>query len=160
MLSVRRSRAAAAVALGLAGAMAVLPGCWASSSHRAAGGILSIDVPAADGAAGPVTVEGRMSVGERLEVRLGASSGTGYAWRLAGPIPAIMRMTTGDPAGTVQPLDPAKAMPGGPSWTVFGMDAVSQGDANMRFVLVRPWEQGVSPVRQVDLRVRVDPAPR
>jgi hypothetical protein len=25
---------------------------------------------------------------------------------------------------------------------------------------VRPWEEGVPPARQVDLRVRVDPAPR
>jgi predicted secreted protein len=156
----RRSAASVAASLALAAATAALPGCGASSSHRSAGGILSIDVPAADGATAPVSVEGRMSAGERLEVRLGASSGTGYAWRLAGPIPALMRMNTGDPAGTVRPADAAKAMPGGPSWTVFGMDAASQGDASMRFVLVRPWEEGVPPARQVDLRVRVDPAPR
>ena len=133
---------------------ACLGGCFSSGAQRSAGGILSIDVPAAAGDQRPAEVSGRMQVGERLEIRLGAATGTGYAWKLAGPIPANMRMTTADPAGAVEPGD-AKAMPGAPAWTVFGMDAVAQGDCRMRFVLVRPWEPEAEPARRVDLDVEV-----
>lgn len=138
----------------LACAAACLAGCSLTGAKRSAGGILSIDVPAAPGEQAAVELSGRMTSGERLEVRLGAASGTGYAWKLAGPIPANMRMTTGDPAGAVQPAE-GKAMPGAPAWTVFGMDAVSQGDCRMEFVLVRPWEPQAPPARRVDLRVEV-----
>jgi len=140
---------------------AALAGCASDRDTRSAGGILAIDVPAqfGDGAKDAVELRGRMTVGERLEVRLGAASGTGYSWTLAGPVPANMQMTSDDPAGAVRPAEGAEGRPGGPSWTVFGMNAVAQGTASFRFVLARPWENDgrVPPARQVDLTVEVEP---
>ena len=137
-------------------------GCFMLKGERAAGGILSIDVPSASGAAGEtdrVKRSGEMAVGERLEIRLGASAGTGYSWTLAGPVPANMQMTSGDKAGAVAPQEGAEPRPGGPTWTVFGMNAVAQGEASLRFVLVRPWENEsrVPPAREVEVTVTVKP---
>lgn len=141
--------------------VAALVGCASDRDVRSAGGILSIDVPAefGDGATKQVEYRGDMTVGERLEVRLGAASGTGYAWTLAGPVPANMQLTSADPAGAVRPAEGAEGRPGGPSWTVFGMNAVAQGTATFRFVLARPWENDarVPPARQVDLTIEVAP---
>ena len=141
--------------------VAALSGCASDRDTRSAGGILSIDVPAqiGDGATKPVEYRGQMTVGERFEVRLGAASGTGYAWTLAGPVPANMQLTSADPAGTVRPAEGAEGRPGGPSWTVFGMNAVAQGTATFRFVLARPWESagGAPPARQVDVTIEVAP---
>jgi predicted secreted protein len=161
VLSGRGARRALAAALAVAAAC-VLPGCFLSSAHRAAGGILAIDVPNASGPAGEtdrVKHAGTMTVGERLEIRLGASAGTGYSWMLAGPVPANMQMTSGDKAGAVAPQEGTEPRPGGPTWTVFGMNAVAQGEASLRFVLVRPWEKEsrVPPAREVEVTVTVKP---
>lgn len=146
----------------LAVAAAVVAGCASGSGQRSAGGILSIDVPAeaSDGSAtAKESFRGSMTVGERFEVRLGAYAGTGYAWTLAGPVPANMQLTSADPAGAVRPAEGAEGRPGGPSWTVFGMNATAQGTATFRFVLARPWESDarVPPARQVDLTIEVAP---
>ncbi len=146
----------------IAAAGSVLAGCASGHDARSAGGILSIDVPAQSGD-GSTTAQhrhrGSMTVGERLEVRLGANAGTGYLWTLAGPVPANMQLTSTDPAGSVRPADGADGRVGGPTWTVFGMNATAQGTATFRFVLSRPWESqgGVPPVRQVDLTIEVKP---
>ncbi|HAQ67038.1 MAG: hypothetical protein DWH92_02820 [Planctomycetota bacterium] len=119
-------------------------GCSAFAPPHSSGGILVIEVPADSGPdaveADRSTREGEMKVGDRLEVRLGAYAGTGFAWSLAGPVPGNMQMTTGDPAGKVEPVAGTKARPGGATMSTFGMTAVAQGDAKMRFVLMRPWE--------------------
>ena len=146
----------------LAVAAIALAGCASGTEHRSAGGILSIDVPAqsGDGAAtAKQSFRGSMTVGERFEVRLGASAGTGYAWTLAGPVPANMQLTSSDPAGAVRPAEGADGRPGGPTWTIFGMNATAQGTASFRFVLARPWESDgrVPPARQVDLTIEVAP---
>lgn len=149
-------------AAALAAATIGLVGCASGSGHRSAGGILSIDVPARPGDGSSTAKEsfrGSMTVGERFEVRLGAFAGTGYAWTLAGPVPANMQLTSADPAGAVRPAEGAEGRPGGPSWTVFGMNATAQGTASLRFVLARPWENDgrVPPARQVDLTIEVAP---
>ena len=146
-------------------ASAALAGCSATPVDRSAGGILSLEVPAAASADAPEVRRGSMRVGERLEVRLGAYGGTGYSWTLAGPIPANMQMTTADPAGAVSPANDAGGdgktpRVGGATVTTFGMNAVAQGGAHMRFVLARPWEKGPEsrPARTVDVDIEVDPA--
>lgn len=155
MLNRRACAACAALAATLA-----LGGCLMFGSQRSAGGILVLEVPAAaSGGESSDTAErsGEMTVGERLEVRLGAFAGTGYSWTLAGPIPANMQMTTADPAGSTAPAAGTEGRAGGPTWTVFGMNAVAQGEAQLRFALVRPWENDakVPPAREVEVTVKV-----
>ena len=148
-------------ALAAAGLVACVAGCALMRGERSAGGILSIDVPAESGSdAKPVERSGTMTVGERLEIRLGAHAGTGYAWTLAGPTPANLQITSADPAGAVKPAD-AETRPGGPTWTIFGMTAIAQGEASLRFELARPWENDgrVKPARTVEVTVKVQPKP-
>jgi predicted secreted protein len=150
-------RAIAAVGLGLA--FLVTCGC---ATNRSAGGMLVLEVPAAPGVdAAPKEVRGQMTVGERLEVRLGAFAGTGYAWSLSGPVPAVMQPTGTDPAGAVTPMS-TDGRVGGATMTTFGMTAVGQGEAHMRFELARPWERtpdGAKAARTVEVIVDVRPAP-
>lgn len=153
----RRAAAVLACAAVLSGA-----GCG-SHGERSAGGILSFEVAPAGGTAAETPIErsGRMVVGERLEVRLGAYAGTGYLWTLAGPVPACFQMTSADPAGTVRPQGEPDGRAGGATMTTFGMTAIGQGEGTLRFVLARPWENDgrVPPARTVDVEVRVDPRP-
>jgi len=150
---VRRAAAACALLLMVA--------CSSNGTQRSAGGILVLEVPS-EQAQGekPREVSGSMKVGERLEVRLGASAGTGYVWTLAGPVPANMQMTTADPAGRVAPVSGGERLVGGATMTTFGMTAVAQGEGSLRFVLVRPWEKGeaAKPARTVEVSVEVRPA--
>jgi predicted secreted protein len=140
-------------------------GCSAFAPPHSSGGILVIEVPADSGPdaveADRSTREGEMKVGDRLEVRLGAYAGTGFAWSLAGPVPGNMQMTTADPAGKVGPVAGTTTRPGGATMSTFGMTAVAQGDAKMRFVLMRPWEtDGKRQVaRTVEVEVVVKTAP-
>lgn len=156
------SRSVASTAVAFAMMAAMMPsGCSTFAAPHSAGGILVIEVPAANGPdaaeADRSTREGEMMVGERLEVRLGAYAGTGFSWSIAGPVPANMQMTTADPAGITEPLDRKNPRPGGATMSTFGMTAVAQGDAKMRFVLMRPWEtDGKREVaRTVDVEVVV-----
>ena len=151
-----------AIACALAVAASWSGGC---ASHRSAGGMLVIEVPAASGgeAGRPETKEirGQMTVGERLEVRLGAYAGTGYSWTLSGPVPAVMQATGRDPAGAVSSASNDGRV-GGPTVTTFGMTAVGQGQARMRYELARPWERtpdGARAARTVEVIVDVRPAP-
>ena len=155
MLSAGRTLAGLAAAAAVAAALA---GCEAP--QQASDGLLVIKVANAAGnepAKAPKAIEGRMEVGQRLEVQLGASAGTGFSWQMAGPAPAVMSMQSTDPAGVVTPVQGEAARPGGGTVTTYAMTAISQGEARLRFVLARPWEKGVEPARIVDLDVQVDP---
>ena len=143
-----------------AGALLLMAACSSNGMQRSTGGILVLEVPS-EQAQGekPHEVAGRMTGVERLEVRLGASAGTGYVWTLAGPVPANMQMTTADPAGRVAPVSGGERVVGGATMTTFGMTAVAQGEGNLRFVLVRPWEKGEAamPARTVEVSIEVRP---
>lgn len=162
MLTVRLRSLRGLAPLAFAAVACAAVGCG-SHAERSAGGMLVFEVAPASGAGSdaPVQRSGRMVVGERLEVRLGAYAGTGYLWTLAGPVPACFQMTTADPAGTVRPQGPADGRVGGGTMTTFGMTAIGQGEGTLRFVLARPWESGAqaAPARTVDVEVRVDPRP-
>lgn len=151
------TRAFAAAVLALASLAAC--GC---ATNRSAGGMLVIEVPAAPGEdAAPREIRGQMTVGERLEVRLGAYAGTGYSWTLLGPVPAVMQPTGSDPMGAVAPAS-TDGRVGGATMTTFGMTAVGQGEARMRYELARPWERtpdGGKAARAVEVIVEVRPAP-
>lgn len=147
------SRAAVAALLLAAG---VLAGCEAP--QRASDGALVFQVANESGEARqPKVLKGEMEVGQRLEVRLGANAGTGFSWQMAGPAPAVMNLQSTDPAGVVAPVAGEAGRAGGGTVTTFAMTAVAQGDAQLRFVLARPWEKGVAPARVVDVAVTVKP---
>jgi predicted secreted protein len=147
------SRGAFAAVLG---GSTLLVACGAP--QRASDGALVFQVANQSGEARePTALKGEMEVGQRLEIRLGASAGTGFSWQMAGPAPAVMSLQTTDPAGTVTPVAGEAGRPGGGTVTTFAMTAVAQGDAQLRFVLARPWEKGVSPARVVDVAVTVTP---
>lgn len=132
------------------------------ATNRSAGGMLVIEIPAAPGVdAAPKEIHGQMTVGERLEVRLGSYAGTGYSWTLSGPVPAVMQPSGSDPAGAVTPAS-ADGRHGGATMTTFGMTAVGQGEARMRYELARSWERtpdGVKAARTVEVIVDVRPVP-
>lgn len=137
-------------------AAALSAGCEAP--QQATDGALVVQVANEPGEArAPKVLRGEMEVGQRLEVRLGASAGTGFSWQMAGPAPAVMSLQTTDPAGVVAPAAGEAGRPGGGTVTTFAMTAIAQGDAQLRFVLARPWEKGVAPARVVDLAVTVKP---
>jgi len=152
------------VALVAAAVAATLPAGGCSAPERAAGGMLVIEVSPQSGddaeRADRSARRGRMTVGERLEVRLGTYGGTGYAWSLVGPLPANMQLSSRDPASSTAPVPGAEGRPGGATMTTFGMTAIAQGDATLRFELARPWERekGEPPARTVDVAVEVRPA--
>jgi predicted secreted protein len=126
--------------------------------QRASDGALVLQVATESGEVRePKVLKGEMEVGQRLEVRLGANAGTGFAWQMAGPAPAVMSLQSTDPAGVVAPAPGEGGRAGGGTVTTFAMTAVAQGDAQLRFVLARPWEKGVAPARVVDLAVTVKP---
>lgn len=145
-----------------AASMLLAGGC--SAPERSAGGILVFEVSPQSGddavRADAAPRRGLMTVGERLEVRLGAYGGTGYAWSLVGPLPANMQLSSRDPASSTAPVPGAEGRPGGATMTTFGMTAVAQGEATLRFELARPWERekGEPPARSVDIAVEVRPA--
>lgn len=143
-------------------AVAAGTGCGARG-ERSAGGMLVFEIAPSGGmgADEPIERSGRMTVGERLEVRLGAYAGTGHLWTLAGPVPACFQMTSADPAGAVRPEGGPDGRTGGATMTTFGMTAIGQGEGSLRFQLARPWENDgrVPPARTVDVEVRVEPRP-
>jgi predicted secreted protein len=155
--------AARAASVAVAAASALLAG-GCSSPERAAGGILVIQVAPESGEAAQRADRsprrGRMTVGERLEVRLGAYGGTGHAWSLVGPLPANMQLSSRDPVSSTEPVPGAEGRPGGATMTTFGMTAIAQGEATLRFELARPWERGKGEpaARTVDVAVEVRPA--
>lgn len=131
----------------------VLSAC--STPQRAVEGEVCIEIPASSGESPAEqhpchSVE--LKVSEELAIRLGAFGGTGFAWEMAGPVPAVLQSQGG---GTVTPTD---GRPGAATWTTFRMRAVAQGDASLRFLLRRPWEPVGHHDRQVDIAVTVIPA--
>lgn len=157
MLSIRGVSAMAGAAL-----LAAVAGCQAP--QRSEQGVLMIQIANAQGDAAAkadaTPSKGTMTVGQRLEIRLGASAGTGYVWQMAGPAPAIMSLESKDPAGVVTPAAGADARTGGPTVTTYAMSAIMQGEATLRFVLTRPWEKDAAPARRVDIQVTVEPGPK
>lgn len=130
-----------------------------ATPQRSEQGKLVIQVAKATGEAAAKAdakpILGAMEVGQRLEIRLGANAGTGYVWQLAGPAPANMAMDSTDPAGVVTPAPGADGKPGAGTITTYAMTAISQGDAKLRFMLLRPWEKQTQPDRRVDIHVTV-----
>lgn len=93
------------------------------------------------------TVE--MPAGMRFEVRLGEIPGTGYGWRVDGPVPETLALVSDE----LLPADPA--MPGAEQAHVFVFAAREPGLADLQLAYRRPWETDAEPLRRFALEVRI-----
>ncbi len=82
-----------------------------------------------------------LSRGDRLEISLPATSGTGYTWR-AAPIAGVLVKPVGD---TKFKLD--NAMPGAPGHEIFRFSAEASGTSTLEMRYVRPWEKETPPAK-------------
>ena len=79
--------------------------------------------------------------GDRLEISLPATSGTGYTWQ-AVPIAAALVKPVGD---TKFKLD--NAMPGASGHQIFRFSIEASGSGTLELRYIRPWEKGTPPAR-------------
>lgn len=91
-----------------------------------------------------------LRVGDRFDVRLEGTPGTGYAWEVAELGDAVAQR--GPPAS--QALEPVR--PGTAARETFRFEARRPGTARLRLVYRRPWDRDAAPVRTfaVDVTVR------
>jgi predicted secreted protein len=79
--------------------------------------------------------------GDRLEISLPATSGTGYTWQ-AVPIADALVKPVGD---TKFKLD--NAMPGASGHHIFRFSIEASGTGTLELRYIRPWEKGTPPAR-------------
>ena len=91
-----------------------------------------------------------LAPGEKLEVSLNATSGTGYLWQIAGSNPAVL-----NPLGLGDFEMPKDAPPGAMGTQVFHFEAMAPGTAKLEMAYLRPWEKNLAPVRTWSISVRV-----
>jgi predicted secreted protein len=79
--------------------------------------------------------------GDRLEISLPATSGTGYTWQ-AAPIADALVKPVGD---TKFKLD--NAMPGASGHQIFRFSIEASGTGTLELRYIRPWEKGTPPAK-------------
>jgi len=79
--------------------------------------------------------------GDRLEISLPATSGTGYTWQ-AAPIAAVFVKPVGDTK-----FKPDSAMPGASGHEIFHFSAEASGTGRLEMRYVRPWEKDTPPAK-------------
>lgn len=79
--------------------------------------------------------------GDRLEISLPATSGTGYTWQ-AAPIADLLVKPIGD---TKFKLD--SAMPGASGHQIFRFSIETSGNGTLEMRYIRPWEKDTPPAR-------------
>jgi inhibitor of cysteine peptidase len=94
-----------------------------------------------------------LAVGDELEVRVGSTPGTGYAWGVAMNDPAVL-----EPVG--KPIDEKSldARPGSPGSRVFRFRAAKAGSSSLGLVYERPWEKNTAPARLFRVLAVVEPS--
>jgi predicted secreted protein len=83
-----------------------------------------------------------VTVGERFEITVEGTPGTGYLWRLARPLDAAVVTLVG-----TEHVQRAPGRPGGTTDEVWTFQAVGRGNATIDLEYVRPWETGARPAR-------------
>jgi len=103
--------------------------------------------------------------GEELVISLEANPSTGYAWQLdRGPLAAQSQsilVQTGESFETPRPqgstdVEPSAMMPlvlGAPEIQTLRFQAAQSGQATLRLVYRRPWEENIPPVEEFSLSV-------
>jgi predicted secreted protein len=89
-----------------------------------------------------------LAVGQVLEIALQGNAGTGYAWELVEDgAPRLVRAVPPPRQEDGAPADPP--LVGAATTTLrWRFRAVEPGQARIRLVYRRPWEQGVAPLRE------------
>jgi inhibitor of cysteine peptidase len=89
--------------------------------------------------------------GERFDVVLGTTAGTGYAWELSPAPPADVVRLTGTRLARA-----ADAPPGASAEQTWTFEATGPGTATVTLVYRRPWETDVAPARTHTVAVTVE----
>ena len=85
--------------------------------------------------------EATLARGDRLEISLPATSGTGYTWQAAPVADALVR-----PVGDTEfKLD--SAMPGASGHQIFRFSAEASGTGTVEMRYGRPWEKDTPPAK-------------
>ena len=83
-----------------------------------------------------------LAVGDELELRVGSTPGTGYAWAVAMNDTAVL-----EPVGKPVDEKSTDARPGSPGSRVFRFRAARAGSSSLGLVYERPWEKNTAPAR-------------
>lgn len=136
---------------------ALLLGCTANVSvpGGAAADPATTPAPAETPVQAVLDGETRIAVGQVLEVALEGSAGTGYAWQIVDDgAPWVTPQSARSPEAVA--ADPgAPQVVGGAQVQRWRFRAAQPGEATLRFVQRRPWEQDVAPAREATYRVEV-----
>ncbi len=96
-----------------------------------------------------------VTAGEKLDLRLIATPGTGYRWdRVEGPATAGAIEADGDP--TIEPGGSRRL--GGPKTAIYHFKAARPGAATLELVYQRPWEKQTPPARALRLHFLIQAA--
>ena len=87
------------------------------------------------------TLKIRVKAGQPFQVRMDVTSGTGYSWQPAGPVPPGVTLL-----GVFQ-RPSSKMLPGGPGQEVLVFRARDVGTVHLALEYVRPWEHPVKPAK-------------
>jgi len=92
-----------------------------------------------------------LAVGDELDVRVGSTPGTGYAWNVAMNDEAVLQ-----PVG--KPVDEKSqdVRPGAPGSRLFRFRAARSGTASLGLVYERPWEKDAAPARLFRVQALVE----
>ena len=94
-----------------------------------------------------------LAVGDELEVRVGSTPGTGYAWTVAMNDPTVL-----EPVGKPVDEKSTDARPGAPGSRTFRFRAAKEGTASLGLVYERPWEKNTAPARLFRVQAIVEAA--
>ncbi|MGB5932505.1 MAG: C1 family peptidase, partial [Anaerolineae bacterium] len=86
--------------------------------------------------------------GQLLVITLEANPSTGYIWEVAGPDEKVLRQV-----GDIE-FEQESNLLGAPGRQAIRFQAVGEGQATLRLVYRRPWEEGVEPAKTFSLQVQ------
>ena len=96
-----------------------------------------------------------LRTGEEHRVVLGGLGSAGYAWEFeVEGSPGVIFVRASLPVPSSDPQRPVLLQTSSVEHT-FIIEALAPGKAEARFVLKRPWEKNVPPVRMISVRVTV-----
>jgi predicted secreted protein len=91
----------------------------------------------------------RVKAGEPFQIRMNVTSGTGYTWQPAAPIPPGLTLL-----GVFQ-RSSSKMLAGAPGEEVLVFRGSDAGTEHLVLQYVRPWERNVKPAKTASFSVTV-----
>jgi predicted secreted protein len=91
-----------------------------------------------------------VKVGKKIKIQLKDISTTGYEWQYEAKPDWIMSMVESYdyPSKSATPTDSTPPVVGASSMKTYIIEGLKKGDVNIRFYLVRPWEQNATPAEE------------